>query len=257
MFIEEANRARIDVPPAVHGTVLAVDVSAFGDLRRTNLDQVTVRRGLYGALRQAFDEAGVRWDDCHHEDRGDGVLVIIPSTVAKSILVERLPDRLDAALRAHNAGRPGNERIRLRLSLHAGEIQHDEHGVTSRAVNLAFRLLDAEEFKQAHARSAGLLSIITSKWFFDEVVWHCANGERDAYRQIRVVAKETDAVAWIRLVDRDPDVLAAPTVLVLAFAQAVIVVINARDVWPACWFATAPGTSHSACCRSFTGGRIP
>jgi tetratricopeptide (TPR) repeat protein len=202
MSPEEANR---EVPPAVHRTVLVVDVSAFGDQRRTNLDQVTVRRGLYGALQQAFGEAGVPWDDCHREDRGDGVLVVIPATVAKSLLVDELPARLVAALRAHNDGRPGNERIRLRLSLHAGEIHHDEHGVTGRSVNLTFRLLDPAEFKQAHARSSGLLSVITSKWFFDEVVWHSAKAERDAYHRIPVVAKETDTVAWVRLVDAEPD----------------------------------------------------
>lgn len=205
------------VPPAVHRTILVVDVSAFGDQRRTNLDQLTVRRGLYEALRQALGEAGVPWDDCDHEDRGDGVLVVIPSTVAKSLLVEKLPDRLVAALRAYNAGRPENECIRLRLSLHAGEIHYDEHGVTGRSVNLAFRLLDAAEFKHAHDRSTGLLGMITSTWFFDEVVWHSATAERDTYRRIRVVAKETDTDAWIRLVDAEPvlSIKPAPGVPVL------------------------------------------
>ncbi len=185
-----------------------MDVTAFGE--RSNSDQLTVRRGLYEALPQALEEAGVSWDECDHEDRGDGVLVVIPATVAKSPLVELLPDRLLAALREYNAGRPECECIRLRLSLHAGELHYDEHGVTARAVNLAFRLLDAAEFKQAHARSTGLLSMITSQWFFDEVVWHSATAERAAYRRIRVVAKETDAEAWIRLVDDESVVLAMP-----------------------------------------------
>jgi tetratricopeptide (TPR) repeat protein len=195
-------------PPAVHRTVLVVDVTAFGE--RTNTDQLTVRRGLYEALRQALEEADVSWDDCDHEDRGDGVLVVIPSTVGKSLLVELLPDRLLAALREYNAGRPESECIRLRLSLHAGELHYDEHGVTGRAVNLAFRLLDAAEFKQAHARSTGLLAMITSQWFFDEVVWHSATAGRDAYRRIRVVAKETDAEAWIRLVGDESVVRVMP-----------------------------------------------
>jgi hypothetical protein len=222
---EKANQ---EVPPAVHRTVLVVDVSAFGDLRRTNLDQVTVRRGLYGALRQAFGEAGVPWDDCHREDRGDGVLVVIPATVAKSLLVDELPPRLAAALRAHNAGRPVNERIRLRLSLHAGEIHHDEHGVTGRSVNLTFRLLDAPEFKLAHARSAGLLSVITSAWFYDEVVWHSAKAERDSYRRIRVAAKETDTDAWVRLVDAEPDT--GPRADVLARVTLIVVTVHGGRV---------------------------
>lgn len=203
MPIEEINRA-------VHRTILVVDVSAFGDRRRTNVDQIVVRRGLYDALRQALGRSDVPWDDCHREDRGDGVLVVIPATVAKSLLVEKLPERLVGALREHNARRPETQRIRLRLSLHAGEIHHDEYGVTGRSVNLTFRLLDAAEFKRAHARSAGLLSVITSKWFFDEVVWHSAKAVPGRYRRIRVAGKETDAEAWVRLVDAELDAFSAP-----------------------------------------------
>jgi tetratricopeptide (TPR) repeat protein len=192
------------LPAAVHRTVLVVDVSAFGDRRRTNFHQLAVRRGLYGVLKQAFAGAGVPWSDCDHEDRGDGVLVIIPAAVAKSLLVEALPARLVTALREHNASHPHEEHIRLRLALHAGEIHYDDHGVVGRAVTLAFRLLDAPAFKTAHARSPGLLGMITSAWFFEEVVWHSATAERDAYRRIQVTAKETDTIAWVRLVDGEP-----------------------------------------------------
>jgi hypothetical protein len=56
----------------------------------------------------------------------------------------------------------------LGLFLHVGVLHYDEHGFTARAVNFAFRLLDAADFKQAHPRSTGPLSMITSRWFFDE-----------------------------------------------------------------------------------------
>lgn len=194
----------VDFPAAVHRTVLVVDVSAFGDRRRTNLHQLAVRHGLYGVLERAFGEAGVPWTERDHEDRGDGVLVILPPTVAKSTLVEALPIQLVTALREYNAGRPSEESIRLRLALHAGEIHYDDHGVVGRAVNHTFRLLDAPAFTLAHARSGGLLSMITSAWFFDEVVWHSVSAARDTYSRIRVTAKETDAIAWIRLVDGKP-----------------------------------------------------
>ncbi|MFI7672220.1 tetratricopeptide repeat protein [Actinophytocola sp. NPDC049390] len=192
------------VPPAVHRTVLVVDVSAFGDPRRTNLHQLAIRRAMYQLLERALDEAGVRWRDCHHEDRGDGVLVVIAATVPKSVLVEKLLDRLVTALRAHNSTCPEEERIRLRLSLHAGEVHHDDHGVAGRAVNLAFRLIDSAAFKQAHELSTGLLAIVVSDWFFDEVVWHSETAERDTYRQIHISEKETDTPAWVRLVDGAP-----------------------------------------------------
>lgn len=56
--------------PAVHRTVVVVDVEGFGDRHRTSAHQVVVRAGLYQVLRQAFEHAGVSWADCDHEDRG-------------------------------------------------------------------------------------------------------------------------------------------------------------------------------------------
>jgi hypothetical protein len=105
---------------AVHRTIVVVDVEGFGDQRRTNRDQLAVRDGLYRAMRNAFGQAGIPWDDCGHEDRGDGVFVLVPAEVPKGLLVESLPSALVTALRTHNSTHPGPERIRLRMALHAG-----------------------------------------------------------------------------------------------------------------------------------------
>ena len=127
---------------AVHRTIVVVDVEGFGDRRRTNRHQLAVREGLYRAMREAFHRAGISWADCGHEDRGDGVFILVPADVPKGLFVELLPFALVAALRAHNDTHPGQERIRLRMALHAGEVHYDEHGVTAASINLAFRLLD-------------------------------------------------------------------------------------------------------------------
>src|SRR5687767_942656 len=123
---------------AVHRTVVVVDVEGFGDSSRTTPHQLEVREGLYSALRRAFDAAGIPWDDCEHEDRGDGVFVLARAELPKGPFVETLPDALAAELRAHNATHSQPERIRLRMALHAGEVAYDEHGVTAGSVNLAF-----------------------------------------------------------------------------------------------------------------------
>ena len=57
---------------AVHRTIVAVDVEGFGDRHRTNRNQLAIRDGLYGAMREAFQRAGIPWNDRDHEDRGDG-----------------------------------------------------------------------------------------------------------------------------------------------------------------------------------------
>lgn len=186
---------------AVHRTILVVDVEGFGDHRRTNVDQIAVRAGLYRALQRAFLEAGISWDDCEHEDRGDGVLILAPAEMAKGPFIEDLPDALSEALRAHNQARRVEERIRLRMALHAGEINYDDHGVTAVAINLAFRLLDAGPLKSDLASSSGVLAIITSAWFFEEVVRHSVACDSIAYREVTVTVKETTATGWIYLPD--------------------------------------------------------
>jgi hypothetical protein len=183
--------------PAVHRTILVVDVEGFGDQRRTNPHRLAVRDGMYRALQQAFGNAGIPWADCYQESCGDGVFVLIPAEVPKGIFVESMPRELAQALRDHNAAHRAEEQIRLRMALHAGEVYYDEHGVTAASINLAFRLLDAAPLKSVLKDSPGTLALIVSSWFFDEVVRHSAAGDAATYRPVQVAVKETTAVAWI------------------------------------------------------------
>ena len=118
----------------------------------------------------------------------------------------------------------------MRMALHAGEVYYDEHGVTAASINLAFRLLDAGELKAALAGSPGVLAVITSSWFFEEVVRHSAVN-RAAYRRVRVDVKESRTSGWICLPDwvyppgdaireRLPTVNAIPDRLALAYRAA-------------------------------------
>jgi predicted ATPase len=188
-------------PSAVHRTIVAVDVERFGDPRRTNPDQVVVRCGLYRALERAFGNAGIPWDRCQREDRGDGVLLLAPPELPKSPFAGSLPGGLASALREHNAARRAPEQIRLRMALHAGEVSYDEHGVTAAAINLTFRLLDAPQLRAALGSSPGVLALIASSWFFDEVIRHDAAVDPATYRPARISVKETTATAWIALPD--------------------------------------------------------
>jgi len=209
------------LPPAVHRTIIAVDVEGFGDWRRINSHQVAVREGLYRVLMQAFRAATIPWSGCYHEDRGDGVLILAPPEVAKSVFVKSLPDQLVEGLREHNNTHPAPEQIRLRMALHAGELHYDDHGVAGASINLTFRLLDAGPLRSALAGSPGVLALITSSWFFEEVVRHSPAAHPAAYRLVRVRVKETDAVGWVHLPDhpyppRDTTLSAQPRELTTA-----------------------------------------
>jgi hypothetical protein len=184
---------------AVHRSIVVVDVEGFGDELRTNWHQVAVRAGLYQAMQEAFDHAGIPWAHCDHEDRGDGVFVLVPAQVPKELLAESLPAALVTALARHNGTHTAPEQIRLRMALHAGEISYDQHGTTAVAVNLAFRLLEADALKAALAASPGVLAVIASSWFFQEVIGHNPACDTAAYRRVRVAVKETTTIGWIHL----------------------------------------------------------
>jgi tetratricopeptide (TPR) repeat protein len=186
---------------AAHRTIVVVDVERFGDPSRTNRHQLAVRAGLYEVLRAALAHSGVRWDECESNDLGDGILALVPPEVPKALLVERLPAVLVRLLDAHNASHRPEERIRLRLALHAGEVHHDDHGVSGRAVVHAFRLGEVPVLKAALAASPGVLAIIVSAWFYDEVVRHLDVGE---FREVVVRVKETETAAWICLPGAPP-----------------------------------------------------
>src|ERR1700742_3891005 len=104
--LRSAPREVDPLPIATHYTIIVVDIVGFGDLRRSNSSQLRVRRGLYRALQQAFDAAGIPWQRCRREDRGDGVLILAPAYVPKALFVERLPEPLAATLAEHNKHHP-------------------------------------------------------------------------------------------------------------------------------------------------------
>ncbi|WP_231648448.1 ATP-binding protein [Saccharothrix sp. NRRL B-16348] len=186
---------------AVHRTIVVVDVEGFGDPRRTLPHQVGTRAGLYRVVARAMDAAGVPWRACYHEDRGDGIFVLVPPRYAKGPLVEVLPEALVRALQQHNDTSPAAQHTRLRVAVHAGEVALDGHGATSTALTTAFRLLNAPPVRQALAESPGLVAFVVSHWIFDEVVQHSDVLDPATFRPVSVAVKEIHETAWITLPD--------------------------------------------------------
>jgi hypothetical protein len=187
--------------PAFHRTIMILDVERFGDPARKNLDQLAVRDGMYRALIQAFEKSEISWSNCMTEDRGDGALILVPPEVPKSLLVSKVPGALVDAVSMHNEACSIQARMRLRMALHAGEIHRDAHGFAGTAINHAFRLVEAPSLKSALGSSPGVLALIVSEWFFEEVVQHDPEADPLSYRKVDVNVKETQAGAWIRLCD--------------------------------------------------------
>jgi class 3 adenylate cyclase/tetratricopeptide (TPR) repeat protein len=186
-------------PPTEHRTIVVVDVAEFTRPDRTVPHQLAVQEGLHDVLRAALTAAGADPHDCVIEDRGDGALILVPPSVSKSELADRLPDRLVAEIRRHNVTRVAAAQIKLRVGLHAGDIRRNEQGWVGKAVNLAFRILDAAEAKVELGRSGRLVALIVSPHFYEEVIKQDPAGAPEAYRHIDVSVKTFEGNAWLRL----------------------------------------------------------
>lgn len=187
------------VQPASPRTILVVDVERFSDYRRTDSQRLAVQHSLYDLLREALHDVGIEWDDCHHEDRGDGAMILAPAQIPKVLFSDHLPDRLADGLRLHNELHRPEECIRLRMALHAGEVYFNEHGVVASAINMAFRLLEAAPLKEALRDSSDALAMIASSWFYHEVIRNSQKFRPEAYFPVPVDVKETNTTGWITM----------------------------------------------------------
>jgi hypothetical protein len=179
----------------VYHTIIAVDVEKFS--QRDAPHQRTIHNALQPLVREAVERCGLVWTTCHWEDRGDGLLLLAPPDACSERLAECLPNELAGRLRNYNHGAAEGAGIRLRVVIHAGEVSHDPHGVAGPAVNLAFRLLDSDELREALRRSRGVLALITSSDFFRHVIESHPAANPGIYRRVHVSNRGTEATAWI------------------------------------------------------------
>ena len=196
--------------PSGQCTQFVCDVASFGDERRSDDARMRVRKGLYDALRAAFTAEGIAWEECYAEDRGDGVLIIVPPQVDTALLLTSVPYRLRGEVRRHNAYSSEAVRIQLRVAVNTGEVHADEQGLVGTALNHAFRILDADPFKEALRASGADVALIVSSRVYDDVVRQ-GRGLLDPndYRRIDIAVKELKGSAWVTLPGRGAPELGA------------------------------------------------
>jgi hypothetical protein len=132
-----------------HRAMFAVDIAGFS--RRPAHLQALLRTVLYDIVQDACEVAGLPWRHCIHEDRGDGMFVIAAGDADFKIVLNPLAAHIGAALGAHNRTADSATRIQVRMAVHAGFFQPDDHGITSPDLNHLFRLLDAPTLKASLA----------------------------------------------------------------------------------------------------------
>jgi hypothetical protein len=202
--VKRARHLVYRVSHAVHRAIVVVDIVDSTDPIRRNGDRVVIRDAMYDSLSGAFKR--LDWLRCYHEDRGDGVLVLVPPGVPKDWLVTSLPERLETALLRHNAsvaqqdsGRAAATQVRLRVAVSAGEVTFDRYGVVGAAIDHTFRLAEAPPMKTAFASSPDVCALIVSDWFYEDVVYHQPDARPDSFQHIDCRVKQTPVSAWMRV----------------------------------------------------------
>lgn len=178
-------------------TIIFTDVVAFGSRSRNDEDRRIIREAILNMTQAALQGFGDAWS---WEDRGDGLLTVVSPSIPTGDVIGDLLTGLPGALRRHNIAHHESARIQLRVSVNVGPIVSDRMGLSSEAVIVAARMLDAPEFKKAMAKSGASLGIIASTFVYENVIRH--SRDRGTYAEIQVVVKEYDTSAWIRLVDK-------------------------------------------------------
>jgi hypothetical protein len=149
---------------------------------------------------------GTVWDRCHHEDRGDGLLVIVPPSVPTIQILEYLLIALPIALKRHNRIYAEGAQIQLRVALDVGPVTTDELGVSGQVIINAARLLEVPAFKEAMTDTQAPLGMIMSDFVYQSAVTEAGSlTDPASYAEINALVKKTRLRAWTLLVEAAVD----------------------------------------------------
>lgn len=196
---------------AHHRTIVALDIER--STSRPDPVKAELRSQLYDLFDVALRSSGIdkRYRD-PFIDRGDGILALIHPVdqAPKALLLNLMIPALNRLLADHNASLPRPSRpqrqLRVRVVLHAGEVNYDVHGCFGEALDVAFRLLDANHVKKALQVTADSLILVVSGDIYSTVVRHCYGGidQQSFQKFVRVQIAGNRHPGWIYAPEESP-----------------------------------------------------
>jgi hypothetical protein len=181
-------------------TVLLTDVVGFGAERRSDLDRQIIRERHLEMMRLTL---GPLWQSCFHQDRGDGILLIVPPQVTTTSVLSRINRELPDRLRLYNRTFADSARIDLRVAANVGPVTDDDLGYTGESIIRTSRLVESLAFKEAMADTGAALGIMVSPFVYETAIGRVADFVYAAeYEQVAVTNKEFAGLAWMRLTDQ-------------------------------------------------------
>jgi len=135
------------------------------------------------------------------DDRGDGLLTVVPPSVPTVRIVQHLHRELPAALAEHNRAHPDSAQIQLRVAINVGPVVTDTMGVSGEAIIVVARLVEAPLFKKAIDETRASLGVIASTFIYESVIRHDLS--LTGYFPVRVDVKESSMLAWMKIFGPD------------------------------------------------------
>lgn len=175
-------------------TVIFSDVTGFGARTRTDEDRRVIREALFSMTHTALQDLPDVWS---WDDRGDGLLTVVPPSIPTAQVIRHLHKELPAALEEHNRVHRDPAQIQLRVAINVGPVITDTIGVSGEAIIVAARLVEAPLFKEAMTKAQASLGIIASTFIYDTVIRHDLG--LTGYSQVQVDVKESRFLAWMKL----------------------------------------------------------
>jgi HD domain-containing protein len=180
--------------PSRHRLIVALDIER--STSRPDPVKAESRTMLYELFDAALRSAGVsaRRRD-RFIDRGDGLLVLIEPE-DQVLLFNLVIPLFTQLLTSYNASlpHPGSKdcQPRVRVVMHAGNIQDDDNGCFGEALDIAFRLLDAPAAKMALKEEPGPVLVVVSTDLYRSVAPHSSDGTGRTASHRLVIAQVAD-----------------------------------------------------------------
>ena len=172
-----------------------LDVAGYG--ARSAPLQNEAQRRLPPLVVNSLAECGMDLDGIGHEWTGDGINAIMPADVDPTVVLPVLIRSLAANLRADNARTI--DRIRLRMAIGVGLVEHNTAGFGGPMIIDINRLVDSAPLRAALSAypSADLAVAITDQVLATVIRPGYPGIPESQFRRVEVVAKEFAGPAWI------------------------------------------------------------
>ncbi|WP_407565612.1 hypothetical protein [Streptomyces sp. 184] len=189
-----------------------ISLDAQGSSSVPDRDKPAMRKLIHDVSGRAFAQARIGQAQLSQEDRGDGILAILETSVPPVRIVGEWVEYLHEELRAANGGR--RHPLRLRAGITIGPVTRDPHGWSGHAVELACRIGDSGTAKRLLAAAPrSCLAVVASDTLYKDVVRRGGRWvEPERYRRYVLGLKEGPQPAWIQVLglERPPELPAEP-----------------------------------------------